>query len=150
MGKTHNVYLKITNNTDHVMTYKTDWFDSGRLADYNSWPQISAGAEVNILCYEKNISFLTGCSGYVTYTMGGTDVTIAFSNPVAGNNKVGVGTNGKGVWDKMSDHNFYRFAERFNFSNGVIKVVFCKCSDGSTNNIEIAVENYDQNSIDYM
>ena len=141
MGKTHNVYLKITNNTDHVMTYKTDWFDSGQLADGYDWPQISAGGgEVKVLCYEKDDSG-SGCSGYVTYTMGGTDVTIAFSNPVAGTNKLYVGTNGKGVWDEMGDNNYGRVGFDFYLSNGVRKVAFCKCSGGSTNDVEIEIEN---------
>ena len=36
-------------------------------------------------------------------------VTIAFSNPASGTNKLGVGINGKQVWDDMSNHAYHPF-----------------------------------------
>ena len=40
---------------------------------------------------------MAGCSGYVQYAMSGVILTIGFSNPSVGNNKVGVGFSGKVV-----------------------------------------------------
>ena len=40
---------------------------------------------------------MAGCSGYVQYSMSGVILTIGFSNPSVGNNKVGVGFSGKVV-----------------------------------------------------
>ncbi len=55
MVKDHNIKLTITNRSDHVMTYKKDWFDSGRVADDWSWPQtISEGEDKVTLYYEKD------------------------------------------------------------------------------------------------
>ncbi len=119
MVKDHNVKLTITNRCDYTMTYKTDWFDSGRLADSWSWPRtIAKGDTTVILCLEKDWS-LAGCSGYVTYTMGGTDVTIGFSNPSSGYNKLGVGTDGKKVWNDMSNYSYKSFVETVTLQKGV-------------------------------
>ncbi len=139
MVKAHNVKLNITNHTAYVMTGKTNWFDSGRVADNWSWPQtISNGEDKTILCYEKNWSW-AGCSGYVTYTMGGTDVTIGFSNPGNGTNKLGVGTNGKTVWDHISSHDYKSFVQTVTLQNGVGLNFVCKCSGGSTNVATVTV-----------
>ena len=40
---------------------------------------------------------MAGCSGYVQFRISGIILTIAFSNPSVGNNKVGVGMSGKMV-----------------------------------------------------
>ena len=91
MVKQHNVMLSIQNNSPFVMTFHEVWFDSGRVGDGFSWPKtIARNDNPTILCYERDWA-LAGCSGYVTYKMNGNIVTIAFSNPSAGNNKVGVG-----------------------------------------------------------
>ena len=135
MGKNHNVQLTITNPSDYVMTYKQHWFYCGQLANGYNWPQTipySSSEEKMTLCYEEENSWY-GCSGYVTYTMAGSDVTIAFSNPVVGSNKLGVGTNGKIVWDNMNDHYYQPFVERFKFSNGENHSFYCQCSGGNIN-----------------
>ncbi len=73
MVKNHNIKLTINNESRFEMTYVGDWFDSGRLADTYSWPQtIPKGDKPVTLCYEKDSS-LAGCSGYVQYSMNGTD-----------------------------------------------------------------------------
>lgn len=91
MVKNHTIKLTITNETNFVMTYISEWFDSGRLADSFEWPEAIRSKEtVTVVLYEKNFS-IAGCSGYVQYLMGGAPVTIAFSNPSVGMNKVGVG-----------------------------------------------------------
>ena len=40
---------------------------------------------------------MAGCSGYVQYEISGQVLTIGFSNPSAGKNKVGIGLTGKKV-----------------------------------------------------
>ena len=45
---------------------------------------------------------MAGCSGYVQYKVLGVVLTIGFSNPSVGNNKVGVGLSGKQVSTFMS------------------------------------------------
>ena len=109
MVKVHNVLVKISNKSGFDMTYKDDLYDSGRVANGYSWPKsIPNGDHQDVLSYEKDNSW-AGCSGYVTYDMGGVDVTVAFSNPSSGSNKLGVGTNGKGVWDGMNNHDYEPF-----------------------------------------
>lgn len=138
MVKDHNVKLEIRNNSGFDMTYKGDWYDSGRLADTYSWPKsIPSGDHATILSYESDWS-AAGCSGYVTYAMGGEQVTIAFSNPSVGTNKLGVGTNGKGVWDHMGDHDYQPFVVQITI-NGARLNFNCKCTGSSTNTATVDI-----------
>lgn len=101
MSKIHVVQVTITNNTDSVFEYVNDWFDSGRVADGNSWPKnINPGQTVGITCYEKDWS-MAGCSGWVQYKTNGSPVIFAFSNPSAGSNGIDIG-NSASVWNNMS------------------------------------------------
>ena len=80
------------------------WYEHGQVADNNKWPDtIKDGEVVN---YELDYSF-AGCVMY----MGSTQVTIAFSYPIMGFRKLGVGTghHGRDVWADMSDLNFKSF-----------------------------------------
>ena len=109
MVKLHNCLVEITNETQFPMTYVLDWYDSGRLADGFTWPPaINANDHQTVLSYERD-GTLAGCSGYVTYNMNDTEVTIAFSNPDICSNKLGVGTGGKEVWDDMESHDYEDF-----------------------------------------
>ena len=93
MVKEHTIKLNINNDTLYTFTFMRDWFDSGRLAEGFTWPSIiQSKFNHTVVLYEAHWS-LAGCSGYVQYMMGYTPVTIAFSNPSVGMNKVGVGTN---------------------------------------------------------
>ena len=86
--KEYNCRVKIFNNLKSKMTYVRDLYDSGRMADSFFWPQIiEPGHAADILNYERNWSF-AGCSGYVTYEMLYMEITIAFSNPDVGSNKL--------------------------------------------------------------
>lgn len=138
MVKTHNVLVKISNKSGFDMTYKDDWYDSGRVADGFSWPKsISNDDHQDVLNYERDYS-LFGCSGYVTYGMGGVNVTIAFSNPSVGSNKLGVGTDGKGVWDDMDNHDYDPFVVQITV--GDVRLNFnCKCTGGSTNTATVDI-----------
>jgi len=60
--------------------------------------QLNQEKKKDVLSYELDW-LMAGCSGYVTYRMFDTNITIAFSNPTVGGNKLGVGTGGKRVWD---------------------------------------------------
>ena len=113
MAKTHNCLVKFSNGPNSTnMTYVTEWYKQGRLADGFSWPDtIEPGYcdKNGVLSYERNWAVLVGCSGYVTYRMFDTEITIAFSNPFRGGNKLGVGTGGKRVWDDMKSHYYHNF-----------------------------------------
>ena len=143
MGKKHSVILTITNKSGHNMTYTTDWFYSGRVSNGFNWPQrIPNGAvDVKVPCYERDGS-MAGCSGYVTYDLFGTDITIAFSNPAVGNNTLGVGTTGKSMWEEKGCQNYGPFEVNITLHDGTKLLVRCDCSGGETNlcNVQIEVD----------
>ncbi|KXJ27441.1 hypothetical protein AC249_AIPGENE2602 [Exaiptasia diaphana] len=135
MVKSHNIRLKISNAPNsRDMKFVRSWFDSGRLGNSYSWPSvIKSGNQVDILCYESDWS-MAGCSGYVTYRMLNTDITIGFSNPSVGNNKLGVGTTGHKVWDDMSSNDYKPFSVNIDSGNGNAKIQFdCQCTNGDSN-----------------
>ena len=139
MVKRHNCRVHISNNSKSKMTYVKDWYDSGRLADSYFWKQIiEPGDTIDILNYEKDWSF-AGCSGYVTYEMLGREITIAFSNPSSGSNKLGVGTSGKSVWDNMESHGYHEFPVNIDVSNGNTLMFTCQCTGGTTNSCDVKV-----------
>ena len=140
MGKNHSVVLTITNKSGDDMIYKANWFDSGRLSNGFGWPEkIPNGGANEISCYERDGS-AAGCSGFVTYTMGGTDLTIAFSNPSVGSNKLGVGTTGGGVWDNMSSHDYGPFTVNITLCDTTKLAIVCQCSGGNTNSCTVKIE----------
>ena len=135
MSKTHSCLVKIINGPDSSdMTYVADWYLHGRLAEGFSWREtIKPGEKKDVLSYELDWSF-AGCSGYVTYRMFDTNITIAFSNPTVGGNKLGVGTGGKKVWDMMRSHGKDEFTVHVDASDRKTRLKFdCKCTAGTTN-----------------
>ena len=144
MVKTHNCLVKIYNGRNSSdMTYVTDWYEHGRLAEGFEWPTtIKPGQEINVLSYEVDWSWI-GSSGYVTYNMFDTDITFAFSNPLAGDNKLGVGTGGKNVWDYMCSHDYEEFTVNVDASNRRAKLQFdCRCTVGTTNVCTVNITAY--------
>jgi len=138
MVKDHNVKLSINNHSGFEMTYAGDWFDHGRLANSFKWPRtISNDDHRLILCYERDWS-LAGCSGYVQYKMSGTVITIGFSNPTFGTNKLGVGTTGKGVWDDMGNHSYQPFVIKIQIDGKELNFN-CQCTGGTTNVAEVSI-----------
>ena len=132
MVKQHNVLVKISNESGIPMEYVGDWYDSGRVADGFSWRNIRPTNDHSVvLNYEKDNSW-TGCSGYVQFMMSGVLVTIAFSNPVMGVNKLDVGTGGMGVYDNMDNHDNNPFVQQIPIGDGVV-FFNLKCTGGSTN-----------------
>ena len=133
MVKSHNVKLNIKSPPGCDMMYVGYWFDSGRVADGFNWPRVISDSNPGvILCYENGNS-PGGCSGYVTYKMGGTNITIAFSNPSFGTNKLGVGINGKGVWNDMGNHNYAPFWVDITLADKKVITFDCNCTGGTTN-----------------
>jgi len=125
------------------MTYVRDWYDSGRVADSYSWDEtIKPGSGKDVLNYERDWA-LAGCSGYVTYKIFDTEITIAFSNPSVGTNKLGVGTGGQAVWDNMTDHDYNPFTEYVDACNEkVLLKVKCNCTSGTTNTCTVDITAY--------
>ena len=62
-----------------------------------------------------------------------TDITIAFSNPVVGTNKLGVGTGGKSVWDNMDNHGYAKFYVTIDCCGGTTLQFDCQCTGGNIN-----------------
>ena len=139
MVKEHSIKVTISNNSGIDMDLRGDWFDSGRLADAYSWPQkISNGQKTVTQCYEKDWS-MAGCSGEVTYVMSGTEITIAFSNPKVGTNKLNVGVDGRRVFDTMSNNDYNPFVIRCFVGEGIALYFNMKCSGGTTNEASIDI-----------
>lgn len=152
MTKEHVIQLTITNNTGNNLSFTHAWFDSGRVADGNSWPDtIASGSSAHIKCYERDWS-TAGCSGWVSYTMAHVQGSIpaicfAFSNPVVGMNKIGVGLDDK-IWDNM---------ESYYTANPVIIAALSvkrqlwaqiQSTPGDTNNATYDLQIRDLNSVD--
>jgi len=138
MPKSHTIKLNIKNDTTSPMLYHSNWFDSGRVANNFEFPKIiKKGENHTVVCYERDWA-LSGCSGYAQYTINGNIVTIAFSNPSAGSNKVGAGIadNGKTIWEKISSHDYQDF--QVDMKVGTMPmIVHCKCSGGDTNDAKV-------------
>ena len=138
MVKVHNVRVTIVNRSGLPMTYKSDWYNSGGLADTYEWPIYMEGNDkADILNYENNSG--GGCSGYMEYEIDGTVITFSFSNPSSGKNKLGVAIGGKEVWDKMTDHDYKPFVEKITVSKGAELYFNCECTGGNTNHCTIAI-----------
>lgn len=99
-----------------------------------SWPRvIEANGSGKVLSYEKDWATMIGCSGYVTYDINNTEVTIAFENRYTGSNKLGVGTGEESVWKNMEKHGYKEFTETIVCNNGQRLLCYCKCTGGDTN-----------------
>lgn len=118
-----------------LMTYRRDWYDCGRVADGFGWPRvIEANGSGKVLSYEKDWATMIGCSGYVTYDINNTEVTIAFENPYTGSNKLRVGTGEESFWKNMEKHGYKEFTETaIVCNNGQRLLCCCKCTGGDTN-----------------
>ena len=144
MAKSKNCLVKIVNGPNSSdMTYVADWYQNGRLTEGFSWQEtIKPGVRKDVHSYELDWSW-AGCSGYVTYRMFETNITIAFSNPTIGRNKLGVGTGGMKVWEEMSSHDYNEFTVNVDASNERAKLQFdCKCTDGTTNTCTVNIKAY--------
>ena len=139
MPKFNSCLVKIWNNSGINMRFLRDWYHSGRIGDGYSWPKTIAdrNSKDALIC-GKDFS-MAGCSGYVTYEMEGTDVTIAFSNPSTGRNKLGVGVTGKSVWEEMSSHNYDNFDVLLLIADKQL-LFRCKCTSGTMSTCTVNIE----------
>ena len=84
------------------------------------------------MLYERDWA-LSGCSGYVQYEICGDVVTIGFSNPSVGTNKVGVGVGGGAeVWRNICSNDYEPFVNFLECGGEEIEVV-CECTNGDVN-----------------
>ena len=103
MTKNHKVRVIIVNKSGLDMIYRDDKYFHGELAaSPGKWMDVKNDDVGDFLSNERDYS-IVGCSGYVTYGIGDEMVTIAFSNPQVGVNKLNVGTGGEGVWENMDN-----------------------------------------------
>ena len=131
MIRSHIIDLTINNNTGVTLIYSNAWFQTGRVADGNSWPAtIAPGAVAKIECYESDWSLL-GCSGWVEYTLNGSPLYFYFSNPVAGTNGIDIGAQ-TSVWDNMTGH-YFPISRGVQLANGTW-VTANICSSAGTHN----------------
>ena len=121
------------------MTYVREWYSSGRVANGFRWTDIASDGHLRINNYERD-GALAGCSGYVTYQMGGIEFSIAFSNPSVGTNKLGVGLDGVRTWENMSYHNYEPFIDYVDLGGGLILVCNCVCTGGDINHCFVELD----------
>jgi hypothetical protein len=136
MAKAHVVKLTIKNNTGYTMSNPSSTFESGRVADgWNIPTTISPGDTAVVEMYERDWA-LAGCSGYINYTLNNQIVTIAFSNPKIGSNKLGCGVGGQKIQDNMSSHDYNAFTEKFTL-NSVMFTANLSCTEGDVNQANV-------------
>lgn len=133
MSKSHVVMLTIINNSPEDFDSFGSWFDSGRFADGWNLPDRVASGSTCVLAMNEKDWALAGCSGYINFEKGGFYVTVAFSNPSSGENKLGVGSGiGGSTWENMSSHDYDPFTVSFKSGRSAL-VANCRCTGGSVN-----------------
>ena len=65
-------------------------------------------------------------------------ITIAFSNPSVGYNKLGVGTNGSTVWDNMGSP-YDSTVERIVLNDNTALVFTLQCTSGETSTADVFI-----------
>ena len=126
--------LTINNNSGFTMTYVREWYKYGSRAPGQEWPiRIENGQTVQVISIAPSLGSV---SGFVIYATGSEEVTYAFSAPSVGDNKLGVGTGGKEVWENMESHDYKPF--RVILTLGSTKVYFdCLATGGGVNNAQV-------------
>ncbi|MCU7878365.1 MAG: hypothetical protein KZQ84_16475 [Candidatus Thiodiazotropha sp. (ex Lucinoma borealis)] len=141
----HFVILQIINKTDIEFTSVSEWFDSGHTGEREDTGIPKQGV-VTIRFYPDGGA---GVSGFLTWwTDNEMEVCIAFSNPVAGHNKLDIGVidsgyalkEEKNLWDNMDYHDYQSFDRDLDIP-GLAKVTaHCRCTGGGTNNATITLD----------
>ena len=133
MTKTHKVRVVIFNKSGLDMVYKENKYIHGEIAPSSrKWEDVKNDDIGDFLSQEIDFS-LVGCSGYVKYLIGDIMVSIAFSNPEVGVNKLNVGTGGERVWEKMDNQRYDKFERPINVSSEIKLTFHCQCTPGETN-----------------
>ena len=140
MTKKHKVRVIIVNKSGLDMIYKDDKYFHGELAaSSRKWMDVKNDDVGDFLSNERDYS-MVGCSGYVTYGIGDEMVTIAFSNPQVGVNKLNVGTGGEGVWKNMDNYGYDKFERPIRATSEIGLTCDCQCTPGETNICAIIVK----------
>lgn len=132
MTKTRKVRVLLINQSQWDMLYKNTQYTSGRAADGNDWTTVRRGEIGDFVSCEGDNS-QAGCTGCVTYDIGGTEVGIAFTCHEV-TNRLGVGVGGDTAWNNMNEHDYEEFTEQIEESSGSISLTFtCQCTAGPVN-----------------
>ena len=75
----------------------------------------------------------------MTYTIGGTDLNIAFTKPSVGSNKLGVGTTGV-VCGTTWAVDYEPFTVNITLYDKTKLEIKCQCSGGKTNSCSVKIE----------
>src|SRR5262249_31074690 len=118
----------------HNLSSRVYWWDSkpeawGRPL---AWKDTPGENSTQVLWFEGN------CSGYGIFTLGRGEFTVAFSAPLVGSNKLGVGIGGQAIWDRMDDHNYEVFTEHFDVAGRKIRAR-CRCTGGEVNAADVVL-----------
>lgn len=122
--------LQVVNASGKTMMFKGVTYIRGA-AISPGWP---TGINSEDRAIVQSAGVLTGVSGYATYELDSTDITIAFSSPSVGTNKLNVGCSGKQVWDRMDSKDYKPWAKRITTQGGTTLNISLKCSSGPVNN----------------
>ena len=122
------------------MVYKEDKYVHGEIAPSSrKWMDVKNNDVGDFLSQECDFSLL-GCSGYVKYRIGDEMVTIAFSNPQVGVNKLNVGNGGEEVWQSMDNQDYDKFERSINVTSEIKLTFDCQCTPCETNVCVIIVK----------
>lgn len=126
----HNVKLTINNQSGSTLFLDDVWFWKGGLDTTEFFPlQIPNNVSIRV-----DSSGSEHCSGYVSYITGNSRITIGFSNPSSGSNKLGVGLTGKDVWENMTNNDYKPFEKQLTLNDSSIVVCKCICTGSDINN----------------
>lgn len=130
----HDIQLTLTNNSGMDWIFEKFWFQIGRLAPGSSWPEtILSGDQHTIKAVGIPEGILGSCSGFVEYAIGGQIATFAFSNPLKGDNKLGVGMGDPNyIWENMGNHDYQPYVLSIEIDGKPFNVM-TQCSGGSIN-----------------
>lgn len=123
------VEVEIENHSGRTLLFRRDWYNHGYVEE-PGWPEgIRNGEKVKVKSVGRMLSAF-GVSGLVTYEVEGTGtpLTIAFSCPSLGTNKVGAGTGGMRVWDEMTNNEYDLEASLVQAGSCKLNVAFQSCS----------------------
>ena len=116
------------------MTLKCVDYVRGEVLEPSGWPAVIADQQDVAV---RSEGFVVGVSGMVTYELDGTDVTIAFSSPPIGSNKLNVGCTGRLVWKEMKGRS-QSWATTMK-TRGLVLHVGMQCTQGPVNNADVDI-----------
>ncbi|CAF1289565.1 unnamed protein product [Didymodactylos carnosus] len=150
MPKTNIVYLVIDNRTRFELGYIFNVLQSGQLADDSRWPReiLPGSKEIIQLCEKDGTLNVSGCSGFVNYSLDDELLTIAFENPSIGKNKLTAnksraGQGGVDVWETMDDYGYQDHLVKFHSRENSF-LITTNCTGSSQNQATVVIEQIQQ------